>query len=236
MAFLIRSLFLITLLVGSAQATLIQNSGFDQCADPLASSCLDQFEIFSTETNAGNQSFSVIDSGSNAGVFFNAGRLTPPNIFTDTSAQGGGIRQSFDFTGGDLSIGVFYNTLFNSGGTSTRGSIQASLFGPGTVIPILSDVFNFFSETASSDTSAQGSLNLNSTSDLAAGLYTLQISFTRAFQINDSISFGLTGISATSTSGGPGGGSNPVPEPGTVALLFAAVVGITATRKSKQAL
>jgi hypothetical protein len=231
MKYIVRSLFLITILASNAQASLIQNSGFDDCADPLASFCLDQYEVFATESNSsGDESFVVIDSPANPGVFFNAGRLTPPNIFTDTTPQGGGIRQSFNFSGGDLNIDVFYNTLFNSGGTSTRGSIQATLFGPGSATALLSDVFDFFL-TDLSDTGAQGSLNLSSTSDLLAGLYTLQVSFTRGFQIGQDVSFGLTGVSATSQTGGLAGAPSDIPEPATLAMLFIALIGLVVMRK-----
>ena len=168
----------------------------------------------------------------NPGVFFNAGRISNTFPTGTSSNQGGGIRQSFDFTGGDLDISVAFNAAFSGVGSTARGIISAILIGPDSSTA-LEDSFDFADAGRRAD-EATGSLSLQTVTDLLAGVYTLEVSFTRAFLISSDVLFGLTEIDATSQTGGPGGGVVETPEPGIIALLLIAVAGFAATRKRKQ--
>jgi hypothetical protein len=245
MTFIVRSLFLIAILSFSVQASLIQNSGFDQCADPTVDFCLDGFEVFADATDPNNpnrQSFVrnfPVDPTTTPGVFFNAGRLTF-SIFGINGFEGGGLRQSFDFSGGDINIDIGYNVIFGDEGINQRGQIVATLFGPDGSAEALSDSFDFSAVSDPQDiinppSSAQGNLNLQTsvTDLLQGGLYTLEIVFGRTFLLTDTL-FGLTNISATSQTGGLENGSNELPEPGTLGILFIAIVGLVAMRHYKK--
>ena len=232
---IVRGLFLVLFFASQANASLITNGGFDNCSPGIAF-CLDGFDTFATEVNGnGDESFVVVDTP-NDGVFFQIGTLTQPSFFVNTPAQGGGIRQEFAFTGGDLNIDINYNVLFDTSpfaSNASRGAISATLFGPdaNSMTQVLFNSESFF--TASTPTLASV---LNLTSDnLVAGFYTLQVAFTRAFQIGaDNTLFGLTGISATSQNGGLAGGVVDVPEPRSVIIFLIASLGFLTMRKVRK--
>jgi hypothetical protein len=242
MTFIVRSLFLITMFISSAHAGLIQNGSFDEGCALGEAFCLNGFDTFVDETDPNDptrQSFArnIVDvPDGTPGVFFNVGPLefALPSPFT-----GGGIQQTFDFSGGDIDINIGFNILFGGAGFSQRGRLIASLFGPTTPdTAVLSETVNFAQVPNAAAFGGSevlgGEGNLNLTGDgLLEGLYRLEIAFSRTFIIdNSNVLLGLTGISVTSsTDGGP----NELPAPGTLILFFIALAGFAATRKNKQA-
>ena len=229
------SLLFIALFSSHAQASLIQNGSFDQCADPAESFCLDGWETFLTDpTNSDFDRIIPSDPIANPGVFFNAGRIS--NTFPSGTSlnQGGGIRQSFDFTGGDLNIDIFFNAFFDGVGSSARGIIDAVLIGPGSV-PAITNSFDL-ADAGRRASDASGTITLQSVTNLLSGIYTLEVSFTRAFLLNSDVLFGLTNIDATSQAGGlnNGGGVVEASEPNALLVLLAGIIGIAVFRQKKK--